>query len=87
MGDTGVYLQAIQGGLDTQNVLADVEESPCRCAGQPAVFGFAKGGGVLTGYHLAVNVGFGAVDLADVLDIGRAGLFVDSKGPGPAVPG
>ena len=80
VGDAGVYLQAVQGGLDAQNVLADVEEGPCRRTGQPAVFGFAEGGGVLTGYHLAVNVGLGAVDLGDVLDIGGAGLAVHRKG-------
>ena len=42
VGDAGVHPQAVQGGLDAQNVLADVEEGPCRRAGQPAVFGFAK---------------------------------------------
>ena len=39
-----------------------------------------KVGGVLACHHLAVNVGFGAVDLRDVLDVGGAGLAVDRKG-------
>ena len=81
VGDAGVNAQAVQSGLDAQNVLAHVHEGPCRRAGQPAVLGLAEGGGIAARHHLAVNVGFGAVDLADVLDIGRAGLFVDSKGP------
>ena len=81
VGDAGVNAQAVQSGLDAQNVLAHVHEGPCRRAGQPAVLGLAEGGGIAACHHLAVNVGFGAVDLADVLDIGRAGLFVDSKGP------
>ena len=81
MRDAGVDAQAVQGGLDAQNVLADVHKGPCRRAGEPAVLGLAEGGGIAPGDHLAVNVRFSAVDLADVLDIGRAGLFVNSKGP------
>ena len=39
VGDAGVNAQAIQSGLDAQNVLAHVHEGPCRRAGQPAVLG------------------------------------------------
>ncbi len=39
-----------------------------------------KVGASLACHHLAVNVGFGAVDLRDVLDVGGAGLAVDRKG-------
>ena len=79
--DTGVYLQAVQRGLDAKDILAHIEEGPCGSAGQPAVLCFAKGGGILTGHHLAVNIGFGAVDLGNILDVGRACLAVHLKGP------
>ena len=35
--DTGVYLQAVQRGLDAKDILAHIEEGPCGSAGQPAV--------------------------------------------------
>ena len=38
--------------------------------------------GIRTGYHLRVDIRLGSVDLADVLNVGRAGLFIDIKGAG-----
>ncbi len=58
-------------------------KGPCSSTGQPAVLCLAEGGGILTGHHLAVYIRLGAVDLADVLNIGRAGLAVDLKARSP----
>ena len=77
--DAGVDLQPGQRGLDAQDILAHIHKGPGRCAGKPAVFCFAKGGGVAAGHHLAVDIRLGAVDLTDVLNVCRAGLFVDLK--------
>ena len=78
--DAGVDLQAVQRGLHTEDVLADIEEGPGGGAGQPAVLCLAEGRGVDAGDHLAVDIRLGAVDLGDVLDVGGAGLLVDFKG-------
>ena len=81
MGETGVNFQPRQRGLDAKDVLAHIHKGPGGGAGQPAVFRFAKGCGVTACHHLAVDVRLGAVDLTDVLDVGRAGLFVNLKRP------
>ena len=77
--DAGIDLQPGQRGLDAQDILAHIHKGPGRRAGQPAVFCFAKGGGVAASHHLAVDIRLGAVDLTDVLNVCRAGLFVDLK--------
>ena len=81
--DAGVDAQAVQCGLHAQNVLAHIHKRPGGGAGQPAVLGLAKSGGVAAGHHLAVNIRLGAVHLADGFQIGRAGLFIDCKGAVP----
>ena len=74
--DAGVDLQHGQRGLDAQDVLAHIDEGPGGRAGEPAGLGLAESGGIAPGHHLAVNVGLGAVDLGNVLDVGGAGLAV-----------
>ena len=68
-------------GVDAQDMLGNIDEGPGGGTGEPAVFGLAEVFGILSGYHLGVDVGLGPVDLTDVFDVGRAGLFVDFKGP------
>ena len=80
VGEAGVDHQAAAScGLDAQDVLGDVEQSvQARGAGQPAVLRLAHGGGASTaGDHLRGRrrVRCGA-DLADVLDVGGAGVLV-----------
>ena len=69
VGNAGVDLQAVQRGLHAEDVLAHVEEGPRGGAGQPTVLRLAEGGSVLARDHLAVDVGLGAVDLGDVLNV------------------
>ena len=49
--DAGIDLQPGQRGLDAQDILAHIHKGPGRRAGQPAVFCFAKGGGVAASHH------------------------------------
>ena len=79
MGDAGVDLQPGQCGLDAKDVLAHIHKGPCGRAGQPAVFRLAEGRGITACHHLAVDIWLGVVDLADVLNVCRTGLFVDLK--------
>lgn len=80
-GEAGIYGQAVQRGVDAQDMLGNIYEGPGGGTGEPAVFGFAEVPGILSGYHLGVNVGLCPVNLTDVFDVGRAGLFVYFKGP------
>src|SRR5262249_50496820 len=74
--DAGVHAQAVPLGADAQEVLGDGYEVPGGGAGEPRVLGFAVAHGVFAGDHLRVHVGLGAVDLADVFDVGGRDLLI-----------
>ena len=79
--DAGIDAQAVKGRIEAKDVLRDIRKGPCGRAGQPAVFAFAEIGGVGAGNHLRVDIGLGAMDLAEFLYTGRAGLPIHFKCP------
>ena len=58
--ETGGYAwinaQSRMRGVYAQNILGNIDESPCGGTGQPAVFGFAVEFGIRAGYHLGVYI-------------------------------
>ena len=80
--DARIDTETIVLRLYAQDRLRDIHEGPCGGSGQPAVFCLSEEFGIRTGYHLRVDIRLGSVDLADVLNVGRAGLFIDIKGAG-----
>lgn len=80
--DARIDTETIVLRLYAQDRLRDIHEGPCSGSGQPAVFCLSEEFGIRTGYHLRVDIRLGSVDLADVLNVGRAGLFIDIKGAG-----
>ena len=75
-GDAGIYGQSVQGRIDAQDVLGNIDKGPGCRTGEPAVLRFAEVSGILSGYHLRVNIRLCPVDLTDVFNVGRAGLFI-----------
>ena len=49
--DAGVDPEAVQRGLDAEEILAHIEERPGGRAGQPAVFRLAEGRGIAASHH------------------------------------
>ncbi len=76
-GDAGINHQTGVVSADTENVLGDVEEGPGCSTGQPGVLCLAVVLCIAAGYHLRVDIGLGAVNLADLLNVCRADLAVN----------
>lgn len=78
--NTGVNGKPRVGGGYAQNVLGHVDEGPGCRAREPAVFCLAVEFCVSSCHHLGVDIGLGAVNLADILNVGGTSLLVDLKG-------
>ena len=82
--DRRIYLQAVEVGHDTENVLGDGYHVPCSGTGQPGVLALTEvlagtsdvGAGILAADHLAVNIRLGLMDIAGLLGKGRCDFGV-----------
>ena len=73
--DTRINAQdLVNSGCTPRIAWETLTERPCGGTGQPAVLCLTEEFCVGSGYHLGVDIRLGAVDLADVFDVSRAGL-------------
>ena len=76
----GIYFQSLERRLYSQDILGNIYKGPGGSAGKPAVFCLPEIRSVFTGYHLGIDIWFGAVYVADIFQKGRTDLPVYLKG-------
>ena len=70
LGQTGIDADAVVVGLDAEDELGDGVPHPGGCTREPGVLTLARAEGILTGYHLTVDVGLDLMQrLVFLLDV------------------